>query len=179
MEINRYLKDLGLTWYDLPGNYISKASIKIRLKRRWYKIKRGFCFMFSSLEDRAPDYNEKYEYCAYDKANKKDKEGFCKYEFYSLDYSLALYIYPRLCKFRDEYAKYGTPGCLCYDENEKQLPSEESSKRWIEILDKMIWSFKSIIIEPTWNTPEELQEINAKIDEGLHLFADYFQCLWW
>ena len=51
MEINRYLKDLGLTWYDLPGNYISKASIKIRLKRRWYKIKRGFCFMFSSIAD--------------------------------------------------------------------------------------------------------------------------------
>ena len=49
----------------------------------------------------------------------------------------------------------------------------------MEILDKMSWSFKSIIIEPTWNTTEELQEINAKIDEGLHLFADYFQCLWW
>lgn len=34
MKNNRYLKELGLTWYDLPGNYISKASIKIRLKRR-------------------------------------------------------------------------------------------------------------------------------------------------
>lgn len=153
MEINRYLKELGLDWCDLPGNYDGKLH-NCGIKK---------------LENSA----------AADPRNKIDDEGFCEYEFFSLDYSMALYIYPRLCKFRDEYAKYGTPGCLCYDENEKQLPSEESSKRWMEILDKIIWSFKSTIIEPTWNTIEELQEINAKIDEGLHLFADYFQYLWW
>ena len=121
MKLNRYLEELGLTWYDLPGNYVEKTSFKERLKRRIYKIKRGFCFMFSALEDKAPDYHDTWEAQAFDKRNKEDSEGFCGYEFFSLDYSMALYIYPRLCKFREDYAHYGTPGCLCYDENEKQV----------------------------------------------------------
>ena len=139
MKLNKYLKDLGLTWYDLPGNYISHTSFKIRLKRRWYKIKRGFCFMFSSLEDKAPDYDEKYEYPAYDIRNKADKEGFCEYEFFSLDYSMALYIYPRLCEFREKYAKYGTPSCFCIDEEGNHLPKEvDTNQMWLNVLDKMI-----------------------------------------
>ena len=178
MKLNKYLKELGLKWEYLPGNYITNISLKMRLQYRLYKLKRGLSYIFSNKIKEIPR-NDFFESQAFDKRNKEDAEGFCETEFFSLDYSLALYIYPRLCKFRDEYAKYGTPGCLCYDKDEKQLPSEESSKRWMEILDKMIWSFKSIIIEPTWNTTEELQEINTKIDEGLHLFADYFQCLWW
>ena len=92
---------------------------------------------------------------------------------------LALYIYPRLCKFRDEYAHYGTPGCLCHDENGKQLPGDEGHIKWMEILDKMILAFRYIIVEPSWKDTDELREIQAKIDEGMHLFADYYQCLWY
>ena len=179
MKLNRYLEELGLTWYDLPGNYVEKTSFRERLKRRIYKIKRGFCFMFSALEDKAPDYHDTWEAQAFDKRNKEDSEGFCGYEFFSLDYSMALYIYPRLCKFREDYAHYGTPGCLCYDENDKQLPHEESSRRWMEILDKMILAFRYIIKEPEWKDIEECRAINAKIEEGLKLFAEYYCSLWY
>ena len=58
MEINRYLKDLGLTWYDLPGNYISKASIKIRLKNR-YAIDRSQAVIIL-LEGK---FNKELDYC--------------------------------------------------------------------------------------------------------------------
>ena len=96
----------------------------------------------------------------------------------------------------------------------------ESTKRWHEILDKMIWSFEEISLEhphsPMMNTISEYhnrypqlpgesfedffnsktnrpeiwdiydyeevkrktEEYNAKVDEGLHLFAEWFENLW-
>lgn len=179
MKLNRYLEELGLDWYHLPGNYVKNTSFRERLKRRIYRIKVGFCTMFSSLEDRMPEFNETWESQAFDIRNKEDMEGFCEYEFFSLDYSMALYIYPRLCKFRDDYAHFGTPGCLCYDENQKRLSNEEADIRWMEILDKMILAFRYIIQQPDWKDSEELKEINKTIEEGLHLFADYYNCLWY
>lgn len=182
MEMNKWLKELGLTWYDLPGNYISKTSLKIRLKRRWYKIKRGVCFMFSALEDKAPDYNEKYEYQAYDKRNKIDKRGFCEYEFYSLDYSMALYIYPRLCEFREKYAKYGTPSYFCYDKDGKEYPDDRGHEEWMKTLDKMIYSFREIIKEqdePDVSDREAYKAYTKRCEEGLKLFGEHFRALWW
>lgn len=179
MKLNRYLEDLGLDWYHLPGNYVSKTSFRERLKRRIYKIKRGFCFMFSALEDRAPDYHDTWEAQAFDIRNKEDNEGFCDYEFFSLDYSMALYIYPRLCRFREKYAHYGVPGCLCYDEEGNHIDTDEASKNWLAILDKMILAFKYIINEPDWKDIEECRAINAKIEEGLKLFGEYYCSLWY
>lgn len=177
MKMNKYLKELGLTWYDLPGNYIPKTSLKIRLRRRWYRIKRSICFAFGPLEDKAPDFKEEYEYEAYDIRNKEDNEGFCEYEFFSLDYSMAFYIYPRLCKFRDEYAKYGTPSPFCFDENGNQYPDDYNSNgKWIECLNKMCLAFQYIIKEPNNMEWEERENI---IQEGLDLFAKYYQDLWW
>lgn len=171
MEMNKYLKELGLTWYDLPGNYISKISFRIRLRRRWYRIKRAFCFAFASLEKHAPNYREDMEYIAYDRRNKIDKNGFCEYEFFSLDYSMALYIYPRLCEFRNEYAECGTPSCFCTSDNDAI-----NQEKWFEVLDKMIMAFKYIIKEPKGGDYETQDKI---IEEGLKLFAEYYRCLWW
>ena len=54
MKINKYLKELGLTEYDLPGNYY-------------------------------PDLKLEEGAVAADIRNKEDEEGFCSYEFFSLD----------------------------------------------------------------------------------------------
>lgn len=54
---------------------------------------------------------------ASDPRNEEDEEGFCGYEFFSLDHSLALYIYPRLCLFREYCADFGTPGCFCHNKD--------------------------------------------------------------
>lgn len=181
MEMNKWLKELGLTWYDLPGNYIPKTSLKIRLKRRWYKLKVAICYMFSPLEQYAPNYNEKYEYCAYDIRNKIDKRGFCEYEFFSLDYSMALYIYPRLCEFKEKYAKYGTPGCFCVDEDGNDLVDDSGHEKWLEVLDKMIFSFRETIKDtsPDVSDKEAYNKYNEKVKEGFRLFGEYYYCLWW
>lgn len=177
MKLNRYLKELGLTWYDLPGNYVSKTSFKIRLKRRWYRIKRGFFLIFSKLEDYAPEYDELFESSGFDKRNKEDKEGFCDYEFYSLDYSMALYIYPRLCIFKEKYAKYGTPCEFCYDEEGNYINGDDTGNRlWNETLDKMILAFRYIIKEPD---DMDFREVGKIIQEGLDLFAKHYCSLWW
>ena len=148
MKMNRYLKELGLDWCDLPGNYDGKLH-NCGIKK---------------LENSA----------AADPRNKADDEGFCEYEFFSLDYSMALYIYPRLCKFRDEYAKFGTPGCFCY--NKKGEPVENGNEKWIKVLDKMILSFKYIIKEPE---DIDYKEKDRIIKKGLFLFAKYYNCLWY
>ena len=92
---------------------------------------------------------------------------------------MALYIYPRLCRFREKYAHYGVPGCLCYDEEGNHIDIDEASKNWMAILDKMILAFKYIINEPDWKDIEECRAINAKIEEGLKLFAEYYCSLWY
>lgn len=106
--------------------------------------------------------------------NKEDEEGFCDYEFFSLDYSMALYIYPRLCKFRDEYAKIATPACFCYNKNGE--PIKDGNKKWLKILDKMILAFKYIILDPA---DVECEKKGKIVNRGLALFAQYYNCLWY
>lgn len=178
MELNQYLKELGLQWEDLPGNYISKVSLKIRLKRKWYLLKRKFWYTLNR-EDKVPKYNDYYAKPAFDKRNKIKKNGFCNYEFFSLDYSLALYIYPRLCFFRDNYAKYGTPMNFCYDENGHPWEDEDKgNQEWLKVINKMCNAFKLIIKDDTTNMEEE-REHEKQIEEGLQLFAKHYRGLWW
>lgn len=179
MKNNKYLKELGIQWYDLPGNYIPITSIRARLMRRWYLIKRGFCFMFQSLEDRAPAYDNFLSSQAFDKRNKENKEGFCEWEFYSLDYSMALYIYPRLREFREKYAKYGTPSSFCFDENGKQYEDDRGHENWLATIDKMIRAFELIIKDDDIGDMDILKEHDKQIEEGLNLYAKNYRALWW
>lgn len=120
------------------------------------------------------DPNLKGSKAGADPRNKENEEGFCGYEFFSLDYSLALYIYPRLCEFRNEYANFGTPAYFCYDENENEI--ENGNELWLEALDKMILAFKYIITDPS---DIEWREKDKIIDEGLKLFAEHYRALWY
>lgn len=144
MKNNKYLKELGLKWYDLPGNYNKKLEENERL-----------------CDTPAADIR-----------NKEDKEGFCGYEFFSLDYSLALYIYPRLCFFRDHIATIGTPGCFSSITDTNKT---EGSNLWQEIVGKMCEAFKLIIT----GEAEENGIAAYKVREGLHLFAEYYSNLWY
>lgn len=120
------------------------------------------------------DPNLKGNKAGADLRNKENEEGFCGYEFFSLDYSLALYIYPRLCEFRNEYATFGTPAYFCYDVNENEV--ENGNELWLEALDKMILAFKYIILDPA---DIEWREKDKIIDEGLKLFAEHYRALWY
>lgn len=80
---------------------------------------------------------------------------------FSLDYSVAKVILPRLKRFRQ--LTIGTPANL-------------EEKEWQEILDKMIASFEFAASEERWNAgPEDYEKHN----EGLDLFAKHYWSLWW
>lgn len=87
--------------------------------------------------------------------------GWDDSETWSLDYSLAKLILPRLKRFRQ--ITIATPGYL-----------EEAE--WQEKLDKMIAAFEFGASEERWSAgPEEYK----KHEEGLKLFAEYYWALWW
>lgn len=94
-------------------------------------------------------------------------------ECWNLDETLAALILPRLIHFRDNHCC--APSCLFeYDEFD-HIKEEDGFKKWNEILDKMIWAFYLYIsVDPLYWTEEQKQQI----DEGLKLFAEYFQSLW-
>lgn len=103
------------------------------------------------------------------KSNKKQFE-FDSRELTELYLSLSVYIYPRLCEFR-EITKTGDIG----------FPNIYSESEWINILDKIIFSFEEII---TGRFDKEIfgnlskVEYYDKIQEGLNLFGINFLYLW-
>lgn len=154
MKINKYLKELGLDWYDMPGIYDEKLND------------------VDSLCDKA----------AADPRNEEDEEGFCSYEFFSLDYTLSLFIYSRLCYYREYIADICTPGCLCtypnsyYTLEEREYYSKVAHNKWLSIVDKMILAFKLKIT----GIREGFEGVDrAAVQEGMHLFAEYYDCLWY
>ena len=97
-------------------------------------------------------------------------------EIWNLDCNIAKYILPRLKMYKKLTIAY--PGC-----DEVNTP-----EKWDELLDKMIWSFEQAtnyyeIYESIdcnnsdWK--EKHKELNDKIQEGLMLFAKWFQHLGW
>lgn len=105
----------------------------------------------------------------------EDEEGFKKSEFFSLDYSLSLYIYSQLCYFR-EHCLYGYPNGF-------------TEEKWKDTIDKMIEAFKLIITED--QSFQESMHLNIKkrniisknrqkkINYGLKLFVKYYRNLWY
>lgn len=100
---------------------------------------------------------------------KKQKQnyGFSDDETWSLDASITIFILPRLKRFCQLVNKFG-----CY-------PAELKNKEeWQEILDKMVFSFETMFKE--WQDGEQIsKEDQIKKNEGLKLFAQYFESLWW
>ena len=86
--------------------------------------------------------------------------GFSVYEFFNLDHTFDLLIYPRLCYFRD-HCNVGSPGGMSFEE-------------WNNILDNMIEGFRlSLTVDYATRNQQE------KIDNALKLFAEYYHCLWY
>jgi hypothetical protein len=145
MKNNKYLKELGLEWYDLPGNYKKKLE-----NNRW-------------LGDRP----------AADCRNKEDEEGFCEYEFFNLGYTFDLFVYSKLCYFREYIAHICTPGRFITNLGCGTKESQEKdTKIWLGMLDDMIEGFKLSIVG------ENDSETRYKIIRARQLLAEYWDCLW-
>lgn len=134
-------------------------------------------------EDMPGYYDEKFEdAAAADPRNKEDAEGFCGYEFFSLDHTLSLFIYSKLCYFREHIADLVTPGCLCsyssnsLSEEEKNKAKDEAHQKWLSIVDKMILAFKIKLI----GARDGYEGVDSEIcREGMQLFIEYYDCLWY
>lgn len=102
--------------------------------------------------------------------------GFFYEECRNLDVTLAALILPRLIHFRDICT--GVPNDFVKYDKESQDMTKNVAK-WKDVLDKMIFSFYTIVSEGTGSIEsEEREEIQKKVDEGLELFGKYFQALW-
>lgn len=91
----------------------------------------------------------------------RKKYGFDARETWSLDGTLATYIYPRLCMFRDIASGY---------------PRGETEESWLKKLDEMIFAFRVALTH--WNvdyTDEEWERAR----QGRLLFAEWYHDLWW
>lgn len=91
------------------------------------------------------------------------ERGFDESETWALDSTIAKFILPRLTEFRE--CTCGYPGFM------------DSADEWHDVLNKMIDAFELLAKDDkpiVW--PEDEREV---IDEGLKLFAEYFESLWW
>jgi len=108
---------------------------------------------------------------------------------FDADYDMAKIILPMLLQIKfvkdsipNTLTKsiVGLPGSqLCFDfvyEDHSQLFEGSLMDKWHEILDKMIWSFQQIIHHSRADTCHDRFE--ECLQEGLTLFAEYYQDLW-
>jgi len=82
-----------------------------------------------------------------------------KFDTYSLDHTLALIILPALIQLKATKmgvpAEFGDAGGADYDSQDSfdfykedhNWAFDQKTKRWEEILDKMIWSFQQIVLD--------------------------------
>ena len=117
-------------------------------------------------------------------------KGYCYKDFWSLDIVLARFILPRLIEFRrraaDPNIMSGYPIDLdpcfpgyCEDGIHQPHDNDIGHKRWLIILDDMIYAFEEIVLdadEPHYNTYYQTDKIRK--ERGLKYFSEYFENLW-
>jgi hypothetical protein len=86
--------------------------------------------------------------------------GFDDRETWSLDYRIAIFVYPRLKRFNEVRAGY---------------PASMSEEEWDTIIKKMLYSFRTIAEDDLWGKDVDWN----KMKEGLDLFGKHFLDLWW
>lgn len=91
----------------------------------------------------------------------RKKWGFDERDLWSLDYTIAKFVLPRLERFRANPC--GRPGLISY-------------KEWDGILGEMIFAMKVVIRNGDGKWPNE-REMN-RYDEGMRYFAYFFMDLW-
>lgn len=101
-------------------------------------------------------------------AKQRIERGFDNSETWSLNTTIASFVWPRLKRFKE--VANGFPNCF------------GSMDEWYDVLDKMISAFEKYASYDDVTMDMEMDEINkleAEIQEGIDLFAKYFFKLWW
>lgn len=116
--------------------------------------------------------------------------GYADPDLWSLDTTIAKFIYPRVKAFRDRYARsthYEVPKILT-EEDIEFLPRDAngnctlqtySFKEWLSILDKIVFAFERITKKYDYQDPlNGTEEEQQAIEEGLQLFVKHLHQLW-
>lgn len=100
----------------------------------------------------------------------KEEHGFSPDECWSFYISICIFILPRLKHFREKIKEIKVHPTTFDNVNE-----------WLKVLDKMIYAFQWILDEDKipYDNKKKSDKIYKGIEEGLKLFSEYFQCLWW
>lgn len=113
-------------------------------------------YLVDEKDERADDFKKQ-----------KNQYGFSNDETWSLDSSIIIFVLPRIKRFRNIIKTTGGyPGCL------------KNKKEWLNILDKIILSF-NLMYQENFDGKIITEKQQQKINEGLKLFGEYFQALWW
>lgn len=151
MKLNKYLKELGLTQMDMPNYYNKNLA-----EKKKYKDKPGADFR-----------------------NKENKEGFSTYEFFNLDRTLDLFVYSKLCYYREHIAELCTPGHLVpysFNNNLTKDQKEAPQKLWLQIVDDIIEGFRISIV----GVRDGYEGIDTfKIKKARRLLAEHWDCFWY
>lgn len=102
----------------------------------------------------------------------RKKWGFDDRETWSLDFTIAKFVLPRLKRFRE--LTYGCPCGLCPGEYNSDVKT--GMKKWHKILDDMIYAMEIMADEERWWKPETDRK---KVQRGCELFGKWFGNLWW
>ena len=134
------------------------------MKTKRYDIKSKIDNWCGFYEWNKPTFYVKKKDERYQKFIDQKKEcGFTDEETWSLYNNIALFIAPRLKRFIEIIEDgVGTPVGFTQEE-------------WINILNKMLFSFEKLADENKVYSDEEYQ----KIQEGMNLFGQHFMSLWW
>ena len=98
------------------------------------------------------------------KKKQRQYHHFKNEELWSLDVTIAKFMLPRLKRFKKCTNRY---------------PADLTVKQWDTILDKMIFSFDFIAGPKMWDVKYMGNEKTwKKVNEGLKLFAEWFNSLW-
>ena len=98
-----------------------------------------------------------------------------KKDTYNLDQTIADFVLPRLILFKKVNNAFPGRGDM------------NTPEKWDAALDKMIYAFGYMSHYPDWNEQKEsyadyvarCRVEDAKIKEGMHLFAEWYSYLWW
>lgn len=119
-----------------------------------------------------------------DKQTRTIKIHIDNYDIWSLDHTLALIIHPCLIKLKQK--KHGTPfvyNCDIPEHLHKISEKDEgdwNQDGWEWIIDEMIWAFNQLLKDDIYEsrTPEQMKQINDRIQNGTTLFGKYYISLW-
>lgn len=113
------------------------------------------------------------------------RNGWDSSDTWSLQFTISKFILPRLKYFKK--VNNGIPNKIYEKYKDLNRTVDENTKitfeEWNKKLDKMILAFETIINEDedthSWDDKKYWEKQQKIKREGLKLFAEYFQDLWW